>query len=61
MAPRMGPSFQKGRLRALIWPMVAIIVAIAIYFLFVGNPEDGTPTDRPLEPATQGDLAQPES
>ncbi|MEN3792224.1 hypothetical protein [Fulvimarina sp. MAC3] len=56
MAPRMGPSFEKGRGRAIIWPVVVLVAAIAIYFLFVDQPGDQTPSDEPLEPATQSDI-----
>ncbi|MDY8108401.1 hypothetical protein U0C82_04440 [Fulvimarina sp. 2208YS6-2-32] len=61
MAPRMGPSFEKGRSRAILWPVVVVLAAIGIYFFFVSNPEDATPTDDPTEPATASDLAEPET
>ncbi|EAU41179.1 hypothetical protein FP2506_12969 [Fulvimarina pelagi HTCC2506] len=56
----MGPSFEKGRRRAIIWPLVVVIAAIAIYFLFVDSPGDQTPSDEPLQPATQGDGGETE-
>ncbi|MER0237389.1 hypothetical protein [Fulvimarina sp. MAC8] len=56
MAPRMGPSFERGRGRAILWPVIVLIAAIAIYFLFVDSPGDQTPTDEPLQPATESDV-----